>query len=1315
MSFVHLHVHTEYSLLDGFTKIDKLMERVKKMNMPAVAITDHGTMFGVIEFYLAAKKAGIKPIIGLEGYLSAGAMTSRDPREKNSTHLLLLAKNMTGYQNLLQIASASQLEGYYYHPRIDHEYLADHAEGLIATSGCMAAEIPRAIAANDITGAREKINWYLDVFGRDNFYLEMQEHDVQELKQINRELLRLGKEFDLKFVATNDTHYVDKEDWEYQDIMLAVQTGAKLTDERRFRMSDPSYYLRSPDEMRSLLGDVPGAIENTLEIAEKCELELIKDEHHLPVFPVPVNETAEGYLRILCEKGIREKYGDRAETDPVVRERLEKELGIIHKMGFDAYFLIVHDLIQFARQENIWYNVRGSGAGSLVSYALNISPIDPIQFKLIFERFLNPERISMPDIDLDIQDDKRFKMLQYCSDKYGSDRVSQIITFNTLGPKNAIRDVGRVMDIPLPDVDKICKLIPGGTRMPMSGLPITINNCLEEIVDFREAVNASSELQKLVRTASEMEGITRNVGTHAAGVIITDIPIIEYAPLHRPTSGSDGNPIKSVAQFEMSFVDKMGLLKIDFLGLVTLTVMQRCCDAIEKRHGIHFDLSNIPTNDKESFDFLSEGHTAGVFQLESPGMTRYIMEMKPKTLDNIIAMVALYRPGPMQFIPKYIACMHGEQPIEYRHEKLAPIFQETYGVPVYQEQIMLAAMELGGYSAAESDSLRKAISKKIKKEIVAHHEKFVTGCVKNGIDEKVAETIFKDWEEFANYGFNKSHAADYGLLSVQTAYLKKHYTVEYMAAILDANRNDSGKIAFYINECRNLGINVLAPDINTSNWDFTLEDLPSGKTDIRFGLGAVKNVGKNPVDLIESERDQNGPFKNLDDFIERIDLRQIGKRPLECLIKVGALDGFGERGALLSILEDMVNTSAAGRKDQDSAQFNLFDMMAVPMAKVEIPDVPPVEKQVKLMWERELLGLFVSDHPLNDHLETLEKYNALPVRQLEKMADSSYVTVGGFVQELRSTLTRKNLTMCTIKLEDANGDTVDVVFFPSVWEQVQDLVKAEAILLIEGQLDLTRMSPQIKGLRVQSLLVGDMPEALAVYADRFRGMDFQENETLTITSNPVTVSELNPCIPSQTANAVEEEEPEWNGDSDLEEADNWPIDPVFESYAPTPTPLITEKKPYSATEVSSDQIVSQSVPAEPVETREDQLVIDENSSKAAIAPDHWAEYASYVGDTPVHDEEKTPFDRDSNKTKSRLLTLVFDSVANEDKDVVIRQMQRVHGMAVAYPGEDRFAFLIREGGIVNLIEYSEETRICSELLNAIEKEIGKENIRIEER
>ncbi|NMA11849.1 MAG: DNA polymerase III subunit alpha [Chloroflexi bacterium] len=1313
MSFVHLHVHTEYSLLDGFTKIDKLMERVKQMNMPAVAITDHGTMFGVIEFYLAAKKAGIKPIIGLEGYLSVGAMTSRDPREKNSTHLLLLAKNMTGYKNLLQIASASQLEGYYYHPRIDHEYLAEHAEGLIATSGCMAAEIPRAIVANDMTGVRKKISWYLDVFGRENFYLELQDHDVQELKLINRELLRLGKEFDLKFVATNDTHYVDQEDWEYQDIMLAVQTGAKLTDERRFRMSDPSYYLRSPEEMKSLFGEVPGAIGNTLEVAEKCELELINDEHHLPIFPVPVNETAEGYLRILCEKGIRERYGDRAETDPVVRERLEKELNIIHSMGFDAYFLIVHDLIQFARQENIWYNVRGSGAGSLVSYVLNISPIDPIKFKLIFERFLNPERISMPDIDLDIQDDKRFKMLQYCSDKYGSDRVSQIITFNTLGAKNAIRDVGRVMDIPLPDVDKICKLIPGGTRMPMSGQPITIKNCLEELVDFREAVNATPELTKLVRTASEMEGITRNVGTHAAGVIITDIPITEYAPLHRPTSGSDDNPIKSVAQFEMNFVDKMGLLKIDFLGLVTLTVMQRCCDSIEKRHGIHFDLSSIPTDDKETFDYLSEGHTAGVFQLESPGMTRYIMEMRPKTLDNIIAMVALYRPGPMQFIPDYIACMHGEKPIEYRHEKLKPIFEETYGVPVYQEQIMLAAMELGGYSAAESDSLRKAISKKIKKEVIAHHEKFVSGCVKNGIDEKIANTIFNDWEEFANYGFNKSHAADYGVLSVQTAYLKKHYTVEFMAAMLDANRNDSGKIAFYINECRNLGINVLPPDINTSNWDFTLEDLPSGKTDIRFGLGAVKNVGKTPVDLIESERNQNGLFKNLDDFIERIDLRQIGKRSLECLIKIGALDSFGERGALLSILEDMINISAAGQKDQDSLQFDLFDMMSVPMAKVEIPAVPPIEKQVMLMWERELLGLFVSDHPLNDHLETLEKYNAIPIKQLEKMAGSSYVIVGGFVQELRSILTRQNRTMCTIKLEDANGDTIDVVFYPSVWEQVQDLVKAEAILLVEGQLDLSRMSPQIKGSRVRSLLVGDMPESLAGFADRFRGMDFQENEVLSINPNPVTGSELNPCIPPQTANAIEEE-PEWNEDSEADVADNWPEDPVFESYAPSPTPLIIDPISYSATEVSSDQIASQNDSGEAVETPKDQFVINKESPKPAITSDHWSEYAN-GSEEPVQDEEKTPFDPPPQKNKSRLLTLIFDSVGNDDKDAVIRQIQRVHGMAVSCPGEDRFAFLILEGGEVNLIEYSEETRICPELLNAIEQEIGKENILIEER
>ncbi len=944
----------------------------------------------------------------------------------------------------------------------------------------------RAIHERRYQSARKKLEWYLDVFGRDNFFIEMQDHDFPEIKRMNTSLVQLANEYQMQFIATNDTHYVDPADWKYQDIMLAVQTGSRLSDEKRFKMSDRTYYLRNPEEMKRLFGDIPGAIENTLAIAERCEVDLSNDEHHLPVFPLPVGKTPEARLRELCEKGLVNRYGERANGDPAVRERLEKELKIIHSMKFDEYFLIVHDLIEFAQRENIWYNVRGSGAGSIVAYVLHITPIDPLEFRLIFERFLNPDRISMPDIDLDIQDDQRYKMLQYCSDKYGEDRVSQIITFNTLGAKGAIRDVGRVMDVPLAEVDRICKLIPPGIKMPLSGKSITIANCLEEVPEFSDAVTSDSVLNELVTTASEMEGVTRNVGTHAAGVIITDVPIKQYAPLHRPTSGSDDNPIKSVAQFEMNVVDRMGLLKIDFLGLTTLTVMQRCCSMIEKRHGVRYELSTIPVDDPKTFKFLSGGHTAGVFQLESSGMTRYIMEMKPKNLDNIIAMVALYRPGPMQFIPDYIDCMRGKKEPFYRHEALKPIFEDTFGIPVYQEQIMFAAMELGGYSPAESDMLRKAISKKKKNEIDNHHKKFVAGCVNNGIDEKVADAIFKDWEQFANYGFNKSHAADYGVLAVQTGFLKAHYTVEYMTAILDANRSDSGKIAFYINECRTLGIKVVPPEINASDWDFTVEETEQKTPDIRFGLGAVKNVGKNSVDVIVEERNQNGAFKDLNDFIQRIDLRLVGKRALESLIKVGAMDIFGERSAMMAALEQMINASAANFRTKDSSQIDLFDLMAIPIAQFELPETPPIDKREKLMWERDLLGLFVSDHPLNEHMKALKKRKALTVNQLDSLDDGTMVTLGGMIQSKRMMLTKKDSrSMCSVKMEDYQGDVVDVIFYPAAWERVQDVVLNDAILLIEGRLDKSRIAPQVSGMNAESLMVGGISMQDAEFADTF--------------------------------------------------------------------------------------------------------------------------------------------------------------------------------------------------------------------------------------
>ncbi|MGB7116702.1 MAG: DNA polymerase III subunit alpha, partial [Anaerolineales bacterium] len=692
MSFVHLHVHSEYSLLDGFSNIEKLVQRAKEMDMPALALTDHGTMYGVIEFYNAANKAGVKPIIGMEAYLAARGMRSRDSKlDKKSSHLLLIAENQTGYQNLIKIASAAQLEGFYYYPRIDHEFLAAHSEGLISTSGCMSAEIPRLLLQGDIKTAQEKLDWYYDVFGGDRFFLELQKHDISELEQINRTLIDLGRRYKSSYVATNDVHYINPEDATLQDILLAVQTGCLLKDPKRMRMADSSFYLRSSDEMAGLFSEVPEAISNTVMIAERCKLDLDFKGYHLPEFSVPEGFSAESYLRNLCEDGLIRRYGPRIQ-DQEERERLDYELDVIHRMGFDTYFLIVWDLCRHARSRDIWYNARGSAAGSIVAYSLDITLVDPLEHGLIFERFLNPGRISMPDIDLDFRDDRRAEMMEYTARKYGDDKVAQIITFGTMGARAAIRDIARVKDIPLNEVDRVAKLIPN-----VPGKPVTIEGALQGVPEFKLLYDSAPYLKDLIDTAKQMEGVVRSVGTHAAGVIITDKPIVEYIPLHRPTRGAAAeSPIKTVTQFDMNIVDSLGLLKVDFLGLATLTIMARACNLISKRHGVNLHLGNIPTDDPQTYELLGRGETAGVFQVEGSGMRRWLMEMKPKELANVIAMVALFRPGPMDFIPGYIRRMHGEEVIEYRHPKLEPIFKETFGYPVYQEQLMFAAMELAG-------------------------------------------------------------------------------------------------------------------------------------------------------------------------------------------------------------------------------------------------------------------------------------------------------------------------------------------------------------------------------------------------------------------------------------------------------------------------------------------------------------------------------------------------------------------------------------------------------------------------------------------
>ena len=1045
MSFAHLHVHTEYSILDGFSNIKALVQRAKDLGMPALAITDHGTMHGVVNFYHAAKEVDLKPIIGVEGYLAARGMKDRVPQyDKRSSHLLLLAENQTGYKNLLKIATAAQLEGFYYLPRIDHDFLAAHSEGLIATSGCMAAEIPRAINQGNLEDARMKLNWYYEVFGPENFFLELQQHEIPELEKINKALVEMGPRYNAKYVATNDVHYINPADSTLQDVLLAVQTGKILSDPNRMRMSDESYYLRTAEEMKSIFAEVPGAIENTLLIAERCNVDLGFKEYHLPNFPVPDGKTADGYLKEICETGLRKRYQDRA-SDPKIRERLEYELGVIKSMGFDTYFLIVWDLIQYAQKGGIWYNARGSAAGSIVSYCLEITPIDPLEYNLIFERFLNPGRITMPDIDLDFPDDRRAEMMQYCADKYGHDKVAQIITFGTMKARAAIRDVGRVMDIPLQEVDRVAKAIP---NLP----PMSIEEALEKSPDFKKLYDDAPYLQKLIDTAKGMEGTVRNAGTHAAGVVVTDLPVEEYTPLHRPTGHLGDSPIKAVTQYEMSVVDRLGLLKIDFLGLSTLTIMALASDWIEDRHGIKFTLDNIPSDDPDTFELIGRGETIGLFQVESSGMRRYLKEMKPTRLEHVIAMVALYRPGPMDFIPDYIDRMHNRQEITYRHEGLIPIYEETFGIPVYQDQIMHSAVEIAGYTMSESDSLRKAVAKKIAADLKKHKKKFINGAVERGVDRKIAEEIFNDWEKFARYGFNKAHAADYGLISVQTAYLKTHYPVEYMAALLTVYQNNSDKVTLYVSECRQMGLEILAPNVNHSCWGFTIEDDPAGDSCIRFGLGAIKNVGEGPVDQIIHGRGET-PFRDVNDFLQRVDLRKVGKRALESLIQVGALDDFGGRPALLESMDRILAISSSIFQAADAGQISMFGDGTGITESIKLPDAKtPISRRAQLDWERELIGLYVTDHPLSTVMDSLEQHVTHFAQDLNEAKHQERVSVAGIVTKIRQHQTKNGKQMAFATIEDIQG-LIDLVIFPNTWNKYAELVRFDEIIYVKGKAD----------------------------------------------------------------------------------------------------------------------------------------------------------------------------------------------------------------------------------------------------------------------
>jgi DNA polymerase III subunit alpha len=1052
--FVHLHVHSDFSLLDGLGKVKELTQAAAGLGMPALALTDHGAMFGTLHFYHAAKRAGIKPIIGCEIYISPRGMTQKDAkRDTRPAHLILLAENQTGYRNLLQIATAAQLEGFYYKPRVDKEYLAAHAAGLIALSACGSGEVAALLLESRPQRARSAAEWYRDVFGPQSFFLELQEHDIPEMKPVNRALVELSRETGIPLVATNDAHYIRRDQAYAHEVLLCIQTGKTMTDPSHMKMNNDSYYLKSADEMAALFPDLPEALHTTLAIAERCDVSLDFTEFHLPHIDIPTGYTPESYLRHLTETGLRRLYGDQFPTERI-QSRLNHELGIIHGMGFEVYFLIVWDLCQYAKQRDIWWNVRGSAAGSIVAYGLGITNLDPLAHELIFERFLNPGRITMPDIDLDYPEERREEMFRYTVQKYGADKVAQIITFGTLGAKAAIRDVGRALDIPLGEVDKVARLVPDGPH-------VKLEDALEKVLDLREMYEGVDYVRTLINTAREVEGVSRHASTHAAGVVVTDKPLVEYTPLHRPTRGAEqGLP---VTQYTMDVLEEAGLLKVDFLGLSTLTILRQAATLIQQRHGVTYNQQNIPLDDPKAYELLASGNVMGIFQVEGSGFRRVLAEMRPSKYEQIVAVLALYRPGPMDNIPAYIRRMHGSEPVTYRQPRLEGILSETFGIIVYQEQIIQLASQLAGYEPGEADMIRKAVGKKMKDDLLAHRAKFVNGCVANEIPAATAEAIFDDIEYFARYGFNKAHAADYAVITLQTAFLKAHYPVEYMTALLTVEQGNPERVGLLIAEARRMGIEILPPDVNYSQLDFAIEDEPAGVQGpaIRYGLGAIKNVGEGPVEVILDGRGQGGPFADVDDFCRRVDLRLVNRRALESLIKAGALSPFGKRGQLLAVIDRMISVSQqAHGAAQQYTMFDLPAFAATARLASDLPEVDEPSRKEVLSWEKDLIGAYISEHPLSRVWTDLQNTVTVLTGQIEDTGAEQNVTVAGLVKYVRPHVTKKGAPMAFAQIEDLQG-TLELVIFPRVWEQTKHLWEPERILVVRGKVSFRGREPSL--------------------------------------------------------------------------------------------------------------------------------------------------------------------------------------------------------------------------------------------------------------
>ena len=1067
-NFTHLHVHTEYSLLDGFSRVKTLVKRAKEKGMTAVAITDHGCMFGAIDFYKAAKAEGIKPIIGCEVYTAPRKLTDKDPNyDKHQGHLVLLAKDMVGYKNLIKIVSKSYVDGFYYKPRTDMDELKKHSQGLIALSACLAGDVPRAIMNGNYDKARKLAMEYREIFGNGNYYLEIQDHGLPEQKQVNTEVVRLSRELNIPLVATNDVHYVDKDDAKIQDILMCLQMQKTIDDENRMKFPSDEFYLKSREEMEQLFPELEEALDNTNEIAERCNVEFEFHKYHLPRYDVPEGYTTNGYFRELCQKGLVERYGEDCPEE--YKERLEYELNTIENMGYVEYFLIVWDFINFAKQNNIMVGPgRGSAAGSIVAYTLKITDIDPMKYSLLFERFLNPERVSMPDIDIDFCYERREEVIDYVKRKYGEDHVAQIITFGTMGAKIAIRDVARVLNVSYNKADQIAKEIP-------FELGMTIDKAMDSNPTLVELYESDAEAREVIDISKRLEGTLRHASTHAAGVVIARNPVDEYVPLYKHQDSI-------TTQFTMTTLEELGLLKMDFLGLRTLTVIRDALDLIELNRDIkgyteHIDFSKMEYDDDEVFETLSQGNTLGVFQLESSGMRNFMKQLKPNSFEDIVAGISLFRPGPMDSIPTYIENKNNPEKVTYINDKLRPILEVTYGCLVYQEQVMQVVRDLAGYSYGRSDLVRRAMSKK-KMDVMEEerqyfiHGKFddegnieIPGCIRNGISEEDANKIFDDMIDFARYAFNKSHAAAYGVLAYETAYLKVHYPVEFMAALMTSIMGNSDKVVEYIRECNAIGIPVNPPDINKSFSKFSVEG-----DSIRFGLAAVKNVGVNIIENIVKEREENGEFKDFVDFAKRLDTKDTNKRVVESLIKCGAFDQISEnRATLMAGYESVLESISMDRKKNIQGQISLFDAFSAQVDEApemqlstNLPVVREFSEKERLNMEKEVLGMYLSGHPLSEYKSELDRKTSINMKKINELKEDEKtymklrdreVIMGGMVIAKRIMTTKRNEIMAFITLEDLYG-TIEVVVFPQTLKKFNILLNDDSIILIKGAISI---------------------------------------------------------------------------------------------------------------------------------------------------------------------------------------------------------------------------------------------------------------------